>query len=1330
MATTYVFDPTGRSPANLVTNEQHVVTNNNYKNYYLIVPKSGPFFINSVVLTQTVNGSTRTLVEGIDWYPVFAFIGATRSIGVPVYGGMSFTDLSITGIVNVTYQTIGGEWVFDDSVILETMANKAYNPFTTTWEEVSEVPNQFPVINHAWNLVDMVGEAEVVEGLVAIENAILSKTPTIINTSTKVSIGLGNVENYAPATLAQALEGSSTQTLITPATLKATLAGFSSSGDSVDLAPLLAADSAMQTNIAGINTQLNAHILDKANPHTTTATQVGLGNVENLPTATDAEIIAGADVRKFVTAGQLLKANVGGGGGGVYNIVIDLSTSVASKFFPVWWKTPSVIRGNGLPAEYTLFRKTDDITAAGSGSLTLMVESSGTVWDTSINAYTKVKFFNQPLSTGKFIRCFKHGLKSIFRNKNKGGINLPAFTGQTSGQISLCGPLTGCYLRGGYTYQLTTNSLAIKNSLLYVNDDIEKEVYYGVETAAEGGWYARSYADGDSFLEPDYTNMSRDDAFFTWVNQPSVYTFTVPVSATFTWVNSNMLVAAGGTPSIGANLAQLPPSANLSARITYAKQSGGTPVVVNQAFTSDASGNYALTNTPTLTAAQGDVFNVTVIVTRVDNGDVLVTSSTATISIATPVLTTSGTFVTYVGQVVNPAINLTNFGPNANVLLRFYLVNPSGVKSAWLDSNGIQSTRTVTTNASGSLASTVVFTNDGSLTAGIWKVAFDTTVGGVTYTSTNNSSVTINTASINVPGSANITTGGAFSVAFNIGGFAPSTAITGTPYFTDPNGNNVTFATATGTAGTITITPDANGAATGNITGTMLTTVINGTWRVGLNVAAAGKSFISTTLGAVTVTGVAASSNSTLTSNITTVTAGNNVVYTGSYVGLTGGTGLYRVEFGTTLAGGNVVTESIAVTPTNGNFSFSRTVAIAGSVTAASIAAYIKLIRIVDNAVLVNNSATNVSIIAPAPTGITWAPNASSIVPGSTITYSGTVTGVYGTGRYTYSITEQYSDGNGFLVTNGAVVPDGNANFSINKLIGIGDTISADNLQCKIRIIRVSDGAVLTDSGFQVVPVTYPVPTIAYARTGGNNPAAPGDSQYYRATITNVHGGGKYYVRTAWSVNGGPEQNATAETIYGTTTIMDRGFQIPTNVTVSGTLTAICQICRISDNAVVANPGNVNVTITVPPAVTNFKFVDYSNLRSGGSGISAYTLYDARYNLNAKGLSPNTTYNGMIYEDVGNGNMTIYRNSGFIINTLFKSGAAFTTDANGSFNGQIVITVGNEDKTGWLILFPGAVATFDSYFVHGTPETVSVPQASVRPNETVRSAYVYLHKPG
>lgn len=46
---------------------------------------------------------------------------------------------------------------------------------------------------------------------------------------------------------------------------------------------------------------LNTHITNMSNPHNTTKHQVGLGNVENYPVATEAEAIAGIETQKYVT---------------------------------------------------------------------------------------------------------------------------------------------------------------------------------------------------------------------------------------------------------------------------------------------------------------------------------------------------------------------------------------------------------------------------------------------------------------------------------------------------------------------------------------------------------------------------------------------------------------------------------------------------------------------------------------------------------------------------------------------------------------------------------------------------------------------------------------------------------------------------------------------------------------------------------------------------------------------------------------------------------------------------------------------------------------------
>lgn len=93
---------------------------------------------------------------------------------------------------------------------------------------------------------------------------------------TKAQVGLGNVPNYTTATEEEALAGVSKTTLLTPY-----------------LANLMLTNSTDQP--------LAAHLLDKNNPHSVTAAQVGLGNVQNYGTATNDQTVLGTAANLYTT---------------------------------------------------------------------------------------------------------------------------------------------------------------------------------------------------------------------------------------------------------------------------------------------------------------------------------------------------------------------------------------------------------------------------------------------------------------------------------------------------------------------------------------------------------------------------------------------------------------------------------------------------------------------------------------------------------------------------------------------------------------------------------------------------------------------------------------------------------------------------------------------------------------------------------------------------------------------------------------------------------------------------------------------------------------------
>ena len=349
---TYPFDPTGSKSTNLIQGERQVISPPNWIDFYFIIPGAAPYFRETLQVVHHPSG--RILVEGVDYSCSHRFHDASLAIAKPVYGSITFYDKTLAGTVELSYQTLGGAWTLDETTILEILSEKTMDPRITTWEEVVDMPFQFPVIDHQWDLVDLVGATELEEALQGIRDAIsatgeggLQEHLADFDNPHRVTaeqVGLGDVENYKIATVVQATAGTDNTSYMTPLRTAQSVNQFAviplnthksnyenphgvtkaqvgldkvqnfrlantqeakdGTSDTVYMTPL--------TTAAAIQAQtydkIGDHLADHNNPHQVTATQVGLGKVENYGIATIAEAKNGTADNVYMTPATTMAA--------------------------------------------------------------------------------------------------------------------------------------------------------------------------------------------------------------------------------------------------------------------------------------------------------------------------------------------------------------------------------------------------------------------------------------------------------------------------------------------------------------------------------------------------------------------------------------------------------------------------------------------------------------------------------------------------------------------------------------------------------------------------------------------------------------------------------------------------------------------------------------------------------------------------------------------------------------------------------------------------------------------------------------------------------------
>lgn len=175
----YPEDITGAATTNKVGPERQTLNPPDEElDFHWIIPKAAPYFRDTMKLYNVVTGLE--LKRGIDWAPGHKFISAsyeTQGIKGGIYGSILLMDNTLSGQVEMrVYQTLGGTWTLDETTILELLDAKSIDPRSVAYEEVADLPDAFPPIEHPHNADDVTGMREQVDATYDIAAAIRERT--------------------------------------------------------------------------------------------------------------------------------------------------------------------------------------------------------------------------------------------------------------------------------------------------------------------------------------------------------------------------------------------------------------------------------------------------------------------------------------------------------------------------------------------------------------------------------------------------------------------------------------------------------------------------------------------------------------------------------------------------------------------------------------------------------------------------------------------------------------------------------------------------------------------------------------------------------------------------------------------------------------------------------------------------------------------------------------------------------------------------------------------------------------------------------------------------
>lgn len=168
----YSWNPFQDLIDNDITNEIITVQNETGNYQPIMVPRCGPFFADRVKIVVKDSGRELSFEDG-DYSFVYPYMTFIKDYQKLVYGGILLHNQTKNTNYYIDYSTIGGDYVLDDINYAQFIANVNNNERTINWDQLVNLPNEWPADPHDHPTKDTIGYLDLIVWMKSYLDALL-----------------------------------------------------------------------------------------------------------------------------------------------------------------------------------------------------------------------------------------------------------------------------------------------------------------------------------------------------------------------------------------------------------------------------------------------------------------------------------------------------------------------------------------------------------------------------------------------------------------------------------------------------------------------------------------------------------------------------------------------------------------------------------------------------------------------------------------------------------------------------------------------------------------------------------------------------------------------------------------------------------------------------------------------------------------------------------------------------------------------------------------------------------------------------------------------------